>query len=900
MTIVGPSRLVLLRSGKYDYGEIELVTPLHLVGPNNVGKTSLIAVLQFLYIDDQRNMHFSREMSETRKYYFPDQNSYLLFECLTPVGYQVVGVRGLGPVRSYEFQRFAYQGQFDPVDYLDEERRIRSPEEIRSRLAAKDYRLLEPRHLRAALTGLGENKGVNLGLVPIRQRDHYERFRAVFGNLLRLAHLRQAELKQFLLDIHQGDFQQREIDLELGYSSQYRKVCREAQELTELRTIVEDVHHVLEHASERDQLRRQLPGLWQQIRESYAQIEAETLRQKQEILENIAHLNDEQARIGEEERAVKKERDMLLENIGEHKGVLKQHAKDVAEFRDYLADFEESRCHELESRIDRLGAALGQAIDVSPQQVGMRVQKMETELATMQRQLKQFSRNAAAKLFPLLSDEEQDQVFRLINPQILGLLYGEELNILDEQEFKTTLSNLLGRINQGVYLGEGIKVVLDALKAPDLSSYRDARTLQVRIEEQDSALRREREVLAAAQNTRQMTSERDTLRQELRQLEGRLHRYREFEQRLPEMKLFERQVRDLEKRQAQLEEHLEEMLRRKTAIHDQKRALQEQEGELAERQDKLREKIRKMRAPDSSWPAEPFATEGRKLDDLIALYERSLNRHDEVAKHFGDLFRSVEQRTYGKYAGEDEAATLANLQAQVEALSEREKAAQELWKSLAAGLQSAFKGLNRDLDTLKSRIDELNRRLGKISISNLARLRLILREHPEWTKRIKTLVEADAMPLFGDSGAIGEAHEQLGDLLSRHRRVELADLFDLHFEVTSINGETRRYPHLDSIESNGTTITIKVLINLLLLKGLLSGKEVSIPFYLDEASSLDRENLSAIVQEARKMGFVAVLASPEAMEAADNLYFLREHNGRVLLDPKTSLVRIERGPAHGD
>ncbi len=97
MNIVGPSRLILLRSGKYDYGEIELITPLHLIGPNNVGKTSLIAVLQFLYIDDQRSMHFSREMSETRKYYFPDQNSYILFECLTQTGYQVVGVQGLAP-----------------------------------------------------------------------------------------------------------------------------------------------------------------------------------------------------------------------------------------------------------------------------------------------------------------------------------------------------------------------------------------------------------------------------------------------------------------------------------------------------------------------------------------------------------------------------------------------------------------------------------------------------------------------------------------------------------------------------------------------------------------------------------------------------------------------------------
>ncbi len=275
-------------------------------------------------------------------------------------------------------------------------------------------------------------------------------------------------------------------------------------------------------------------------------------------------------------------------------------------------------------------------------------------------------------------------------------------------------------------------------------------------------------------------------------------------------------------------------------------------------------------------------------------YESTYGQHTEIVRHVAEEFRLIEQRTYGKYLGENQAETLANLHVEVEALDEREKAVQELWKSLAAGLQSAFKGLNRDLQTLTSRIDELNRRLGSISISNLSKLRLILREHPEWTQRIKTVVEVEAMPSFFNSSALGEAQNQLGELLKQHRRVELSDLFDLHFEVTSGDGQTRRYPHLDSIESNGTTITIKVLINLILLKGLLGDKEVSIPFYLDEASSLDQENLAAIVQEARKMGFVAVLASPEAMEAADSLYFLRENNGRIMLDPKTSLLRIER------
>ena len=34
------------------------------------GKTTLISTLQYLYIDDQRQMHFSRDSEETRRYYF--------------------------------------------------------------------------------------------------------------------------------------------------------------------------------------------------------------------------------------------------------------------------------------------------------------------------------------------------------------------------------------------------------------------------------------------------------------------------------------------------------------------------------------------------------------------------------------------------------------------------------------------------------------------------------------------------------------------------------------------------------------------------------------------------------------------------------------------------------------
>jgi hypothetical protein len=899
MNIVGPARLILLRAGKYDYGEVELINPLHLVGPNNIGKTSLIAVLQFLYIDDQRFMHFSREMAETRKYYFPDQNSYLLFECLTPVGYCVVGVQGRGPIRSYEFQRFAYQGRYDAADFFDEERRVRVPDEVRGRLAAKDFRLLEPRQLRAALTGIGDNRGVNLGLVPIRQRDHYERFRAVFGNLLRLAHLRQDELKQFLLEIHRNDFQQPEIDLGASYSNQYRKVCEQAEGLRELRAIIEDVHRVLELAALRNDVQRLLPGLWVAVRDEYGRVEADLLKRKKTLEETCARLDEEGARLAESEKQCKDERDALLQTIGGITGELERHEQDKEGFRDFLVDFETSRRNDLEHRLDRLGAVLDQAKDVSAESVRRRVDKEERELAGMRRRFEQFSRNVAATVLPHLAAADADQVFRLINPELLGLSSDEECIIKDRNKVFKSLEGMIARIQDEAYEDDTVRLHLAGLTPPDLASYRDAGTLEQRIAEQESLLHRERQVLAAALEQEGISQEREQLRQQYHQLNDRLRQYQAYRDRTPLIEQRAKEKLVLEKRKEQVEKQMADLVARRQEITGEKRCLEERSRELLSRRDHLLRKLQKLTAPDPDWQVVSFVAEHQDLDGLLELYERKWCEHADVVRRFDEEFRRIEQRTYGKYQGEDQADTLVNLQAEVDALEEREKAVQELWKSLAAGLQSAFKGLGRDLQTLTSRIEKLNRQLGRVSISNLSRLRLILREHVEWTRWIKTVAEVEAMPLFFDRSTVSEAQHKLGELLEQHRRVELSDLFDLHFEVTSPDGQSRRYPHLDSIESNGTTITIKVLINLILLKGLLGDKEVSIPFYLDEASSLDRENLAAIVQEARGMGFVAVLASPEAMEAADTLYFLRESNGRLVLDPETSLLRIERQVEHG-
>ena len=93
--LTGPQRLILICSGRYEYAEVELTGALQIVGPNNTGKTTLINTLQFLYLNDRRQMDFgSYSPEQTREFYFPSQYSYILFECRGATGQCVVGWRG--------------------------------------------------------------------------------------------------------------------------------------------------------------------------------------------------------------------------------------------------------------------------------------------------------------------------------------------------------------------------------------------------------------------------------------------------------------------------------------------------------------------------------------------------------------------------------------------------------------------------------------------------------------------------------------------------------------------------------------------------------------------------------------------------------------------------------------
>ena len=136
--------------------------------------------------------------------------------------------------------------------------------------------------------------------------------------------------------------------------------------------------------------------------------------------------------------------------------------------------------------------------------------------------------------------------------------------------------------------------------------------------------------------------------------------------------------------------------------------------------------------------------------------------------------------------------------------------------------------------------------------------------------------------------------QRVRELLDKNPIIRISELFTLGVSVTGADNKVKHYHEFHQVESDGTTVTVKVLFNLLVLKSQLRKDDVAVPFFLDELESLDPANRRAVLQTAKALGFIAITASPSPVGEVDACYFLeRQPSGRVKL---TSTHRLDLRP----
>lgn len=912
--LLGPSRLILINSGPYDYAEVILNRSGHLVGENNVGKTSLIAVLQFLYMADQRDMRFSEDLDASRAFYFKTEQSYIVFELNTPEGTKCLLVQGLGPAQMHSFDRWVYNGPYRREHYLDG-KRVRKPSEILPELAAScDPRKLKPSELRQALTGIGRKSTVPLlGIVPVRQSENYGRFLSVFRNLIHLDQVRQHELKNLLIEISRGEIRSTEINLAEQYGVIFDGLRRDTNAQSAFEHMRVNIHEALEADQQRHSARRQLAPLWLRYKELLEQ-ETDSLNERiRQAKTQAQELEQQWQQLARHNSQLSSQHGELKERLGGVKGQLAALEVKERELAELDENFERNALNTIQGHLEQARKRLYAAAAAdSVERIQRRLADNTAERDQLQRRLQNVEQLLASWLRQHYSDEQLAHLFRLINPALLGQAMGESDGILvnDEAALRARIDAVLEQIRDEHYSDPIVTMALASLPVAGLEDFSDPAAMRRRLDDLEQAIGEDSNALQAAEQRQTLQAEVDRLQVSWEATQKTLVSFDQLREMRVHAAEWQAESKTLEVESARVRAEQEGLEAKRSELQqliDTNKTLNTQ---LAAQEKDLREKhtllfARMNQRPERfDWEPGPMEWSAESAKEAREAVERVLDQEEAQSRKVNDaLERISRQPQHTRFMGDGpETEQLAQLRERVEAADEEQRALQRRWEGLLKGLSQEAAQLLAGLDVLDRQCQRLNSQISKLSISNLRGFSVRVERARELLAQLIALRDYGAEQAEMALGVereldIADALEQVERALRLRPIIRLSDAFELAFDVSLPNGQSRSYAQLSQIQSDGTTVTIKVVINLLLLRGLLNPKQqVSVPFYLDEVAKLSINNVHSIVHLAKSQNCVPILASPSELEAADILYLLRPTANNRLVLTEDHRVELQHSP----
>lgn len=883
----GPKKIILINAGKYEYAEVGLDGAIQIVGPNNAGKTTLINTLQFLYIDERSRMAFEGyTFEQTLDYYFGSEHSYVLFECQTLRGLAVIGWRGASRTSGADPERFFYLGPFHREHFLGDDGTIRSPKEISALLAEKDFQLLNKpvEHRTVLLSGVGQ-RGNGLGIVALKDGEKFSDFRDTLKNLLNLANISQDQMRERLLMLADLPTDYVALDARRVLGDEYEQLKRERDDLKQFKSHEQEVQQLINLFNERQILWGQLNYRWEQLKARKTVFDENHTKQIAALTEIIKHAAEAETQTKSSLQAKRQELTQLVREQSPVEDRLKELDKRKKFYAAFSFPLEQASLENIERQLNTLLTRQQDASGETVESVKTRLEAAENRVVVLTRSIQQFSRLAITTLREQFNDDEIARLFGVLNPDLLGLPIGRNgITSTNQKALVARLKQLTKNISAGVYQDELVTVRLGP-QNDVLSKFENVEALEKELGLAQKDVDRLKALLEAVTRRDELKKQIEKLSADKQTQTDKLSAYKQFQTELSQEKAWREKVADLEKAIGAVNKTITDL---ENTQHDHQKNLIQCENEKKDVEKQYRHVLiryedchKKIAIFNASPRADAEIPED--FDSAVSYYLHDYDRQSDLTREFGTTFGKLGIFA-DRYKSNDEAETIRALEQELDALPKREEALQLRWNGHIQGLKSNFDSVLRDLRLVESAKDKLNRELARVQVSDLKAVKLIVERHSDEVSLIERLAAIDELNLMDDTTSLERILDRVRARMERNPITRIADLFTLGVTVTRADGKTKKYGDFHQVESDGTTVTIKVLFNLLVLKSLLHKDDVAVPFFLDEIEKLDPTNRRAVLQTAKELGFIAITAAPSAVGEVDACYFLEPNSqGRVVL-----------------
>jgi hypothetical protein len=921
----GIRRLVLLNTESYSLGDFPLDRPLSISATNNVGKSTAINALQFPFLCNRRDMVFPKDERATLKYYFPYENSYVLSEILTDNGLYVLGAAGKGQLSGHEYQLFAFKKGLELSDFMVDDpeqegkKSIRTLKDLEKHLGVRDVwvKKLRPKQMQDALIGkeitLPGNEKFSIGLFRLKSMTdkNYRLFMNIFKNLLHMNDFNMEEVKMFLINALLPSWETVSGDFMTEYRAYNQSFEKERNKIKTAELIAREVEKLAELKTDHDTACLFLSSAYNSIEKRYSKEREKKRADIERLTTEFDEIESKIAKIDAQIQPLKDQFNFSYKQRENLKDRLYALEKKRVHFE--LSPSLEARQAQLlllENKRDKIIGQLAKSSVDSVKRLQQKIEKCEGLIARLQLQLTHSRSNLLALIKGHFNEDEIQTLMKLINREIFTsfTVNGGDLNIHDEKGLIKRLKQLLSHCENGFYDDGNIIINLVKLESVSMDAYFDSGKIRENLDNTVQDLDEFQGNLKIALNLAQKEKEKqgieETLLQEGREAEA-YKRFLEEQEKKPDMEreyagaraLFDetqeklknkeakkiewsqRKISDgqlIEKMQARFS-HMEKEFERVTLVDspDQGRALQDT-GISQDTSGPVPEQLK----------PELLKLEHLTIEQLIHGYVEKKEMVQELKNRMDQSLLVIEAQGGSRFSlGQNFSDKILSLQAQTdkESIKNYKQALKKSQEARSRELGAMLKNLAKQLDLFKQEVMRFNTEMNKHKISNIHRIKFIVDEDNHILSTIKKLIFEDT--LFGGSRHIDRVVENLNHIITQKGvSISLPNLFNLGVYLKLENGKEIESFGKGSIESTGTDLTIKVVLNVMLLGRILHVKQnhlLNIPAYIDEAGQIDPINQQTLIEQCAKAGFVPVFASVEAQSTADYWIGLKEVDGKI-------------------
>lgn len=873
--------LTILNSKVYGKAEIRLndCDSLQLVGPNNIGKSTLIYALNFLFIIDGNKMTFSgqrRGDKETLHHYFPNPNqSYIVFEIFKKSYYCILVKRN----GDSELEYYRFNSEYKEHFFVDESKKLLKFDEVQEALT-KDGIALEPfKDKREVFNTVYQRGRRNNGVVwlddNVKTEGLSNNFSRIYRYLINTKLITNKNLKEALIV---ADNRENEV---LNFSQKnkkdivdLRKINNEIRNLKSVKNEFDEFREVVSQYSAKARIINQLyfgfsnnyehtlPTLQSQLAERNQNI----ARINTEINENlIPSKADFDRKIGNKETEIKGKAETLNEKEIELKTI--KSFDPIELLNESLENFDQKR-KEVESRLTMV-----EIQKLNSRMVENRIAQLKDQIVRFDNQIK----NYGDLLINKISGNKENR--KLLN------------GVLSEQVKSLPGDQVIKAIHK---VSEKLKIFDGEIDLSKNIQFEDFKTIE-EIKEELAAVKNE---LKSQEALFEVAKDIEKSELELRQINGEIEGIRIKIQKIKSMPSLVKAIDKLKLDLNQLNEEKQkiEAEQAKLAKDIAKSQLEVQDliVDKDKRERRIRELIEYKQILDTYGLAgEEFETQ----DDLDNLYKKiqiNMGDRNELKATKDKLFEKLRDKLQSTFA--DEMDFIKYVEEEIALIEDKERSISSLLENISAQFANPAYTLLKRYEEFKEFVyNKFNSKLSQAKISDIESLTIELEDNKRLVEEVKKIsqiqqVRGQLMFEFDHS----ENLKVLDNYLDSGKKIEFDDLFDITLHL-SRKGTSKRVDLNEQIESDGTDKMIRLIIIMTIINRLaVFDDENRIALFIDEVATIDKQNRPELVRFCKEHNFIPIFAAPDAVAGFGKYYFIYQSAGKININEKVNAMYGER------